>query len=124
MSSGIRRIRRLLGATGLTGVLIVVMVAPVAAHDPHTAGNPDRAAGTGQVIANGQQHPAFLDLDVDGQRESCDWYPATPFGAVGPSWYGIETAHHGPDSGDPGRGDGCYETDSNPTADVNNPAIR
>jgi hypothetical protein len=22
---------------------------------------------------------------------------------------GLETAHHGPDAGDPGRGDGCYQ---------------
>jgi len=27
-----------------------------------------------------------------------------------PAAYGLETAHHGPDAGEPGRGDGCYQT--------------
>jgi hypothetical protein len=37
---------------------------------------------------------------------------------------GLETAHHGPDAGTPGKGDGCYavEDDAPPPRDTN-PAI-
>jgi hypothetical protein len=66
---------------------------------PHAA---EHAHGdTGQVIANGQNHPAFIN------GESCETFTHLP--GYGPAWYGLETAHHGPDAGDPGRGDGCYQ---------------
>lgn len=78
---------------------------------PHTVttGN-----GGEQEIANGQNHPPFVN------GVSCD-----TAGTAGPAWYGLESAHHGPDAGDPGRGDGCYETTGNvaPGADDENPAI-
>ena len=69
----------------------------------------------GQVIANGQNHPAFLS------GVSCatdDWDD--------PAWYGLESAHHGPDAGDPGKGDDCYMTTGGvaPGSDVQNPVIR
>ena len=66
---------------------------------PHAA---EHAHGdAGQLIANGQNHPAFIN------GESCETFTHLP--GYGPAWYGLETAHHGPDAGDPGRGDGCYQ---------------
>jgi hypothetical protein len=37
----------------------------------------------------------------------------------------VETAHHGPDSGDAGKGDGCYGADASPLGEDDdvNPAI-
>ncbi len=73
-----------------------------------------------QALANGQNHPAFQPLSADGLRLSCEGVlePAN----AGPAGYGLETAHHGPDSGTPGKADGCYATvgdpaDSNPAID-------
>ena len=66
---------------------------------PHKA---EHAHGdTGQVIANGQNHPTFIN------GESCETF--AHLDGYGPAWYGLETAHHGPDAGDPGRGEGCYQ---------------
>ena len=83
---------------------------PAAAH-PHAA--------NGQVIANGQNHPAFIS------GLSCE--SNGPAGAIpiGPAWYGLETAHHGPDAGDPGKADTCYQTTGSvpPGQDVQNPVI-
>jgi hypothetical protein len=83
---------------------------PAAAH-PHAA--------NGQVIANGQNHPAFIS------GLSCE--SNGPAGAIpiGPAWYGLETAHHGPDAGDPGKADTCYQTTGSvpPGQDDENPAI-
>ena len=78
----------------------------VAAH-PHVADPAHH--GAGQTIANGQLHGAF-----DG-TESCGGDPAA---------YGLESAHHGPDSGIRGRADGCYEADAAPPSlDDPNPAL-
>lgn len=33
---------------------------------------------------------------------------------AGPAGYGLETAHHGPDAGKPGKSDGCYAVAGNP----------
>jgi hypothetical protein len=90
--------------------------APALAHQ-HEAVNGHQ--GDGQVLANGQNHPVFIS------GVSCDSYPAAAGGPVGPAWYGLETAHHGPDAGDSGRGDGCYQTTGSvpPGQDVANPAI-
>jgi hypothetical protein len=91
---------------------------------PHTA--------NGHIIANGQNHPKFeilsgVDFDGDGVIEglSCESFGAAAGGDLGPAWFGLETAHHGPDAGDPGKGDGCYETTGSvaPGADDQNPAI-
>lgn len=75
--------------------------------------------GEGQVLANGQNHPAFDPVTF----ESCESGVLLP--GFGPAWYGLETAHHGPDSGDPGKGDGCYQADASPLGpdDDQNPAI-
>jgi hypothetical protein len=92
--------------------------AQLAAH-PHTI------ESNGQVIANGANHPAFV-LDEDGNLMSCDDYTHLP--GYGPAWYGLETAHHGPDASGRGKGDGCYQIEGNlsplnPASD-RNPAIK
>ncbi|MBW3658801.1 MAG: hypothetical protein KY457_09195 [Actinobacteria bacterium] len=91
---------------GVTAGALLLLPAIASAH-PHSAPN-------GQIIANGHNHPAFTPTG-DGSLESCDGNASAGPAAVGPSWYGIETAHHGPDQGDPGRGDGCYELDPGTT---------
>jgi hypothetical protein len=83
----------------------------------------------GQLIANGQNHYAFVRVpnetaDIsDDQWLTCDTFAA--LANVGPAWFGVETAHHGPDSGVAGKGDGCYLADFAPggEADDVNPAI-
>jgi hypothetical protein len=109
-----RSIRRS-AALGAAVMLLAVSVSAVSAH-PHTIGR------NGQVIANGQNHYGFV-MQADGTFLSCDTF--TPLANLGPAWFGLETAHHGPDSGAPGRGDGCYLADSSPLgeADDVNPAI-
>lgn len=100
----------------LTGIAIATLMlsnAAIGLAHPHRAGPRD------QIIANGQNHPAFIN------GLSCESYgPAGPY-EVGPAWYGLETAHHGPDAGSPGRRDDCYETTGRvpPSQDVNNPSI-
>jgi hypothetical protein len=71
------------------------------------------AEEAGQPLANGQNHPGFQATNEDGLRESCEGVlePAD----AGPAGYGLETAHHGPDAGDPGKDDGCYAVVGNPT---------
>ena len=94
-------------------VLLAVAVAlalavPALAH-AHIA-DPD-GDGVGQVLANGQNHAPFNANGV-----TCGGDPAA---------YGLESAHHGPDSGTPGKADGCYQVDSMPPGtDDNNPAIK
>lgn len=63
--------------------------------------------GTHQNLANGQNHAPFVN------NVSCV--------VVDPAGYGLETAHHGPDSGTPGAADTCYQRDGAP--DDQNPAI-
>jgi len=85
--------------------------------------------GEGQFLANGANHPRFIDPDGDGNYESCESYGPIPGSEISPAWYGLETAHHGRDSGDPGKGDDCYLADGNPGSvdpalrDDQNPAI-
>lgn len=94
-----RRFR--LMAVVLTLVLTIALPAIASAH-PHTV--------HGQVIANGQNHGPY-----SAAGETCGGDPAA---------YGLESAHHGPDSGSPGKADGCYQLDSMPpTSDDQNPAI-
>jgi hypothetical protein len=111
----LRRARRFaLGSIAAAG-LMLAMAAPTFAH-AHIIGS------NGQVIANGQNHYAFV-AQGDGTYLSCDTF--TPLANVGPAWFGVETAHHGPDSGDPGKGDGCYKADASPASEADdvNPAI-
>jgi len=85
------------------GLLALNLVGAVSAH-PHKAGPRN------QVIANGQNHGPFVN------GVSCGGDPAA---------YGLESAHHGPDAGTPGKADGCYMTTGGvaPGADVQNPSI-
>jgi hypothetical protein len=113
--------RTLIGSLALGGLLVGGAL-PVAAHE-HVAENGQ--AGAGQVLANGQNHPRFLP-NGDGTFTSCVSYGPIPGSSIGHAWYGLETAHHGPDSGAPGKGDGCYMADGSPALgqDDQNPAIR
>jgi hypothetical protein len=99
----------------MAAVLTTAALATPAAAHPHVVSNPSHA----QVLANGQNHPGFQALDADGLRWSCEGVlePADS----GPAGFGLETAHHGPDAGTPGKADGCYATLGNPQ-DAN-PAI-
>lgn len=94
---------------------LLAIAAPAAAH-PHevTKGNGDVV-----VLANGQNHPGFIEDSESGLFLSCEGV-AEPADS-GPAGYGLETAHHGPDAGTPGKADGCYATDGPPQD--NNPAI-
>ena len=88
--------------------LSAALLAPVStmAH-PHTATNSNHT----QQLANGQNHGPFVN------GVSCGGDPAA---------YGLETAHHGPDAGTPGKADGgCYQTTGRvpPGEDDRNPAI-
>jgi len=118
----IRSLARALLGLALGGALLLSTVVPVAAHD-HFSENGQ--AGAGQVLANGQNHPRFLP-NGDGTFTSCESFGPVPGDTFGPAWYGLETAHHGPDSGDAGRADRCYRADGSPAAgeDDQNPAIR
>jgi hypothetical protein len=102
---------RRLASVAAGAALALAVAAPAAAH-PHVAEN----ASHMQVLANGQNHPGFQPVGTDGLRLSCAGVlePAD----VGPAGYGLETAHHGPDAGSPGKADGCFATLGNP-ADSN-----
>ena len=97
------------------GSLAVGGLAGTAGAHPHIASRSDHS----QVLANGQNHPGFQPVDENGLRQSCAG-TLEPSNS-GPAGYGLETAHHGPDAGAPGKGDGCYAVVGNPT-DAN-PAI-
>ena len=111
--AGRTRARLSLAAATAT-IAALTLAGPVAGH-PHVVSNP----GHDQVLADGQNHPGFQPLNEDGLRLSCEGVlePANA-GAAG---YGLETAHHGPDAGTPGKADGCYATVGNPRDE--NPAI-
>ena len=100
-----------------TAALVLLVGASVATAHSHVIGK------NGQVIANGQNHPGFIFDPITGKWVSCLTNTLLP--GYGPAWYGLETAHHGPDSLAPGKGDGCYAADAAPTteADDVNPAI-
>lgn len=87
------------GAAALVGGL-ATMAAPAGAH-VHTV--------NGRPIANGQHHPIFTSIG-GGQGTSCDTLMGPGGASVGPAWYGLEVAHHGPDTGTAGAADGCYQT--------------
>ncbi|HUQ79295.1 MAG TPA: hypothetical protein VM427_10565 [Patescibacteria group bacterium] len=99
-----RRVMALIAAAALA----LAIGGPVSAH-PHRVSVAHQ--GDGQVLANGQLHGPFVN------GVSCGGSPAA---------YGLETAHHGPDAGTPGNGDGCYMTTGGvaPGQDVANPVIR
>lgn len=88
----------------VTGVMMTLTLAGAASAHEH------RVARNGQIIANGQNHGPFVS------GVSCGGDPAA---------YGLESAHHGPDAGTPGKADGCYMTTGGvaPGLDDENPAI-
>ena len=108
--------RAALTASAAAILTLALGAASVSAHS-HAIGR------NGQVIANGQNHPAFVFDAVTGKWVSCDTNTLPP--NYGPAWYGLETAHHGPDSLTPGKGDGCYAADASPLSEDDdvNPAI-
>ena len=111
-----KKLWRLPAATLAAVGLLAASAVAVSAH-PHLIGS------NGQVIANGQNHPAFVFDAASGKYVSCDTNTLLP--GFGPAWYGLETAHHGPDSLEPGKGDGCYAADASPLSEADdvNPAI-
>lgn len=88
----------------VTGVMMTLTLAGAASAHEH------RVARNGQIIANGQNHGPYVS------GVSCGGDPAA---------YGLESAHHGPDAGTPGKADGCYMTTGGvaPGLDDENPAI-
>lgn len=103
--------RRALARILVLGTVITAFplagVLPALAH-PHEAS--PAHDGEGQPLANEQDHDPY-----SSEGETCEGDPAA---------YGLESAHHGPDSGEPGKADGCYQLDSMPPKnDDENPAI-
>ena len=106
--------KKLLMAGAAAATLAVY--APLALAHPHNAEPAHQ--GDGQALANGQNHAPF------SSGVTCGGDPAA---------YGLETAHHGPDAGTPGKGareereEGgrCYQTTGGvpPGQDDQNPAI-
>ena len=105
------------GAAAASALLALALGAGGVAAHSHMIGN------NGQVIANGQNHPGFVFDAATGKWVSCVTNTLLP--GFGPAWYGLETAHHGPDSLEPGKGDGCYAADASPLSEADdvNPAI-
>ena len=97
--------------TTLVVAASLACAAPAAAHVHVVGTNPDHP----QQLAGGQNHPPFVFNASTGQFESC--------GVVGAAGYGLETAHHGPDQGTPGRADGCFALSTPPAQTDHNPAI-
>jgi hypothetical protein len=98
--------------------MLAVLGAGTAVAHPHFVSNPNHD----QLIANGQNHPGFVVDSETGLITMCEGVlePANS----GPAGYGLETAHHGPDAGTPGKGDGCYAVvDNAPPPPDTNPAI-
>lgn len=103
--------------------LIAGAVVTIGAAGPASA-HPHSIEKNGQVLANGANHPPFM-VDANGQRMSCETSPARNHNSA---WFGLETAHHGPDASGGGRSDGCYQIEGNlsplnPASD-RNPAIK
>jgi uncharacterized membrane protein len=115
MSRSRQHRRTTFAALGGAVLMLALSSAGAAAHS-HVV---NQGTDLEHVIANGQNHPAFDPATFT----SCDTNTLLP--GYGPAWYGLETAHHGPDSGTAGKGDGCYQADASPTgeADDVNPAI-
>ena len=88
--------------------LVALSAAGSAGAHPHVAENASHV----QLLADGQNHPGFQPVNEEGLRLSCAGVldPADS----GPAGYGLETAHHGPDAGTPGKADGCYAVAGNP----------
>jgi hypothetical protein len=103
-----RRIILLATVALLMTAMLAVLAGTAAAH-PHVATNPD----PDQPIAHGQLHPGFFVDPDTGLSTSCEGV-LEPEGGSGPAFFGLETAHHGPDAGDPGKDEGCYAAEGGP----------
>jgi hypothetical protein len=101
----------------MTAMLAVLGAGTATAHS-HVAEN----ANPVQALANEQNHPAFF-IDPDtGLITSCEGVNELP--NTGPAFYGLESAHHGPDAGDPGKDEGCYAAEGTlPAPPDANPGI-
>lgn len=106
-----------------TSVAMLAAILSLALSAAATFAHSHGIGSNGQVIANGQNHPGFVFDPVTGKWVSCLTNTLLP--GFGPAWYGLETAHHGPDSLEPGKGDGCYAADASPLSEADdvNPAI-
>jgi hypothetical protein len=83
----------------MTTMVALLGAGTVAAH-PHVA----EKSPHDQQIANGQNHPGYSYDAATNLSTSCD----TSDTPGDPAYYGLESAHHGPDAGDPGKDEGCY----------------
>jgi len=100
----------------MTAMLAVLGAGTAAAH-VHFVSNPNHD----QELAGGQNHPGFVYDPNTNVSTMCEGVnePANS----GPAGYGLETAHHGPDAGTPGKADGCYAAVGAPPPPDTNPAI-
>lgn len=106
-----RRLTRT-AAVVLAMTAVSLVATPAWAHPHQIDTNQNGVIDTDDVqLANGQNHGPFVN------GVSCGGDSAA---------YGLETAHHGPDAGEPGKADGCYQTTGGvpPGEDVENPVIR
>jgi hypothetical protein len=111
-----RRIILLATVALLMTAMLAVLSAGTAAAHPHEVKNPNHD----QQIAHGQNHPGYVYDSETGLSSSCE---SENDPNSDPAFYGLESAHHGPDAGDPGKGEGCYAAEGTPPPQDNNPAI-
>jgi hypothetical protein len=115
----------LLATVALVMTAMLMVLAGTAAAHPHVVNNPADKPDHEQQIAHGQNHPGYFVDPETGLSTSCEGVLENPAAPSGPAFYGLESAHHGPDAGDPGKDDGCYaaeDPDAPPPPDTN-PAI-
>lgn len=113
-------------ASLLLSCAILATAGAVSAH-PHSIQKNEND----NFLANGAGHPGFsVTLNEDGTytytSTGFDAYVEGKHGSAN-SGYGMETAHHGPDLGTPGKADDTYVQDSPTFAkspDDQNPAIQ
>ena len=110
-----RRIILLATVALLMTAMLAVLAGTAAAH-PHEVKNPNHD----QQIANGQNHPGYVHDSETGLSSSCE---SENDPNSDPAFYGLESAHHGPEAGDPGKDDGCYAAEGKPPPPDTNPAI-
>jgi len=94
-----RRVNMLVTVVLLMTAMLAVLAGTAAAH-PHVVNNPNHS----QQIAHGQNHPGYSYDAATNLSTSCE----DPDAPSDPAFYGLESAHHGPDMGDPGKDEGCY----------------
>jgi hypothetical protein len=117
-----RRIILLVTVALLMTTMVALLGAGTVAAHPHVA----EKSPHDQQIANGQNHPAYSYDAATNLSTSCE-DPDDPNDPSDPAFYGLESAHHGPDAGDPGKDEGCYAAtegiDGVPPPPDTNPAI-